>query len=63
MRGAPPHEPVLVLGDAAGDQQRDRRRHERHRQERAPTPSAISTVSAIGVNILPSTPVSVRTGR
>ena len=25
--------------------------------------SAISTVSAIGVNILPSTPVSVRIGR
>lgn len=25
--------------------------------------SAISTVSAIGVNILPSTPVKVRTGR
>ena len=29
----------------------------------AAAPSAISTVSAIGVNILPSTPVSVRTGR
>ena len=60
-RGAA-HEEVLLLGDPAGDEQRDGGRHERHRS-RWPRRSAISTVSAIGVNILPSTPVSVRTGR
>ena len=57
------HEEVLLLRDLAGDEERDRGRHEGHREQRCAAPSAISTVSAIGVNILPSTPVSVRIGR
>lgn len=46
--------PLTRIAIAAGTKVTDRR---------AAPASAISTVSAIGVNILPSVPVSVRTGR
>jgi hypothetical protein len=46
--------PVTTMATAAGT---------KVTEHSAAPASAISTVSAIGVNILPSTPVSVSTGR
>ena len=56
-RLAPRMNKFSCLGDPAGHEDRDGGRHEGHREDALRRSSAISTVSAIGVNILPSTPV------